>query len=581
MKHLGSVLAAMLLVLCLGCGGGGGGSNGGGGGSQELLDHQSVTIQNGGGRVQLPNATVTFPTNCIPASGQIDGSYWRGSLPKPTNDNQQLDPEYYTVSVPAAPQKDVQVSADIGTAEAWVQWSNGLLVPLEKAQEGSGLVITPDVIEPTKGPTVTVRLVIVRYRQNTELPTTFIEWGSRAHGTKALVLHGIGGSGKSMENLKDTLTSKGYGYVLAPDYDYNKHIDDIMGDVGDYVLRNFSAGTKFDLYAHSMGGLVGRGMIELNKLAPYVDRIFLLGTPNIGAGALKKDGYRHSFTWLVRLRGANNNDKRIRKIDDDTPSIVDMTPDSAFLQRLNSSNNPKNTANYFALAGTDHRNIPINLYPFEQSDGVVEISSAKWSGLQGRTRGRVFTDEIALNHSDLKKGDKIIGALQSFWDREGQAPQLETWFDPAVVKNPDWQGRWYPDFHIKERNGRSVKVIWVRFDEDDFYGKNRVKQWYLVPYPDNELFPYEYTEWNYDLPPEGHVGHLAYDGDIYSNWNDSPSEAWGGTTRVTVHAVDQYGKVIEATNTVIFRSDQHGDPTPPGKGKNRGESKARQGISAR
>ncbi|MCW5853385.1 MAG: alpha/beta hydrolase [Anaerolineae bacterium] len=180
----------------------------------------------------------------------------------------------------------------------------------------------------------------------------------------ALLVHGFGSSTDGMLAELATVFSKygvHYDHVLTFDYEtVRSGVRDAGTQLAD-ALRDLGFGPQdghyLDVFAHSMGTLVTRYMVEIAGGRRFVDRVFLAGPPNYGTGLANLKG---ALLWLVTL-GLNLTGSSLpamiagwalKLFDKTTVSLDDLTPSSTIVHDL------RNTARtgevlYHALAGTN------------------------------------------------------------------------------------------------------------------------------------------------------------------------------------------------------------------------------------
>lgn len=101
-------------------------------------------------------------------------------------------------------------------------------------------------------------------------------------GKNLLILHGIFSSSKSFMGTDDFAEYfyNDYDNILFYNYPSSRPIEDnamaLFGEISYYP------NVKFDIIAHSMGGLVSRYLIE-KRGSRNVDHLFMIGTPNFGS----------------------------------------------------------------------------------------------------------------------------------------------------------------------------------------------------------------------------------------------------------------------------------------------------------
>jgi hypothetical protein len=150
-----------------------------------------------------------------------------------------------------------------------------------------------------------------------------------------------------------------YDHVLTFDYEsFNTRIRDnaqILATTLTQLGFGPEDGISVDVFAHSMGGVVTRYLVDVFGGEKYIDRCFLAGTPNQGTvlanskrlvpwlGALLLNT---AFGPVPALLGA----WALRRISDDGVGAEDLCPGSDSLRALNSLTEPARVP-YFLLAG--------------------------------------------------------------------------------------------------------------------------------------------------------------------------------------------------------------------------------------
>ena len=115
-----------------------------------------------------------------------------------------------------------------------------------------------------------------------------------------LLIHGIIGNTKKMLELgKEVYYSKKYDAVLTFNYEnLNTPIDTTAGELLDYLkLVGIGKNKKVSILAHSMGGLVSRSLIEQMNGKDLVEKLVLVGTPNLGS-KFAGLGSKYLVQWL-------------------------------------------------------------------------------------------------------------------------------------------------------------------------------------------------------------------------------------------------------------------------------------------
>ncbi len=175
--------------------------------------------------------------------------------------------------------------------------------------------------------------------------------------TDVVLAHGLDDPGMVWMNLAPALHAAGHG-VSVLNYPNDQPIRDSARLFADELQSLFTGQTEeITIVAHSMGGLVSREMLSNPALGcegpdcrmPRVVRLIMVGTPNHGS-------------YLARFRGLGELREQIsRMIDGEAGWLdsifdgsgeagLDLIPDSAFLNELNSRAYPEGTAMY-VIAG--------------------------------------------------------------------------------------------------------------------------------------------------------------------------------------------------------------------------------------
>lgn len=125
-----------------------------------------------------------------------------------------------------------------------------------------------------------------------------------------LLVHGINDTGAIFQRMAPYLTQRGwcvYDLDLIPS-NGELGLDELAGQVADYVAATFAAEQPLDLVGFSMGGLVSRYYIQRLGGINRVQRFITIASP-------------HHGTWIAYASQC--------------PGCIQMRPDSTFLQDLN------------------------------------------------------------------------------------------------------------------------------------------------------------------------------------------------------------------------------------------------------
>jgi pimeloyl-ACP methyl ester carboxylesterase len=219
-----------------------------------------------------------------------------------------------------------------------------------------------------------------------------------------LLIHGLDEPGYIFDDLPPPLLADGYS-VARFEYPNDGPIADSADLLAEHLQLLRAAGVEHvDIVAHSMGGLVTRDVLTReehyggdgsgSERFPAIDRLIMLGTPHHGshfararlAAELKERVYRMFTTrqgWRLNFdrEGAGE-------------AGLDLLPDSAFLQELNSRPAPSHTRPTIVAGrwvpvdeALDGEAMPAWLDEWLKSvgdgvgDGVVTVESASWEAV--------------------------------------------------------------------------------------------------------------------------------------------------------------------------------------------------------
>ncbi len=181
-----------------------------------------------------------------------------------------------------------------------------------------------------------------------------------------LLVHGIIGDTRGMTQaigVRPNPLHAGYDAVLAFDYE-NLHtgIDDTAGLLRSQLAdAGLGSGTRLDIVAHSMGGLVSRWYVEHCGGAAFVDRLVMCGTPHGGSPwprveDLAISALAFGLNRLVDLSGAPGVAAMlvgflVQGVERVDVTLDQMAPGSPILTALAESGDPG--VRYVGIAG-DH-----------------------------------------------------------------------------------------------------------------------------------------------------------------------------------------------------------------------------------
>jgi pimeloyl-ACP methyl ester carboxylesterase len=151
-----------------------------------------------------------------------------------------------------------------------------------------------------------------------------------------------------------------YDHVLTFDYEsFNTRIRDNAGSLAEALrAAGFSPkdGVQVDVFAHSMGGLVARYLVEVFGGDTFVDRCFLIGVPNQGTVLASA---KRLVPWLGTLLLNSTLSSppgllaswALKRASDDGVGVDDLCPGSESLRALNAATGEARVR-YYCLTGS-------------------------------------------------------------------------------------------------------------------------------------------------------------------------------------------------------------------------------------
>ena len=182
-------------------------------------------------------------------------------------------------------------------------------------------------------------------------------------GDRPLVfIHGLGGRPGNFLGLKTYFASRGRTRSYVVDFGNAASIEvmaEHLASVIDEIIRcnDLADGATIDLVAHSMGGLVGRLLLDEERYRERVANLVTLGTP-------------HRGSHLARLAA--------------TRSVLDLRPGSAVLQTLDEQNfwGEEDTPDLTAFwSRSDTVVLPAESARFEQGQSIEIVGSTHYGYL--------------------------------------------------------------------------------------------------------------------------------------------------------------------------------------------------------
>lgn len=197
---------------------------------------------------------------------------------------------------------------------------------------------------------------------------------------------------------KDTVTylTDSHGYIVEPNngenlfifpYDWRKDIAfnaDLLDQKVNEVLNKYPAGTKVQILAHSMGGLVSREYIRNIDQAQKVDTLIELGTPNVGTPVFLAHLLYNKCAIELPWINCIINGYEVNKLVQNFPGAFEVLPSKKYYQLY-----------------ADQKDYPFN----DQRD--IDANG---------TKGELNYDQLKTLLANLNKNMGIFNIAESFHD---------------------------------------------------------------------------------------------------------------------------------------------------------------------
>ncbi len=232
----------------------------------------------------------------------------------------------------------------------------------------------------------------------------------------AVAVHGFSSDSASICIWLTTVLTKqalGYDHVLAFDYEslatgINENASK-LADALRAIELDVRPRLRVDLFAHSMGTMVTRCMVELWGGDAFVNRCFLAGPPNQGT---RLADTKKLVPWLatLALNGVGGwtpaaiAQWALGKVEADAVGVEDLRPSSVLLADLNRSTKSVSVS-YFVLAGNNSL--------LAQHDETM---------LQGLKRHLLQGVDLALDALFDDQNDMVINVRSMLTVRDGNYP---------------------------------------------------------------------------------------------------------------------------------------------------------------
>jgi pimeloyl-ACP methyl ester carboxylesterase len=212
-----------------------------------------------------------------------------------------------------------------------------------------------------------------------------------------------------------------YDHILTWDYDtFGTHAEETGKDFALALKQRCGFGPQDDItvhiYAHSMGCLISRCMIELHKGHEMVDRLVMAGPPNKGSPIIN---LTRGAAYLV-MTGLNQVSKvpaigmvgwPMKELYKRGEGWEDLVVDSPIIKKLNALDEPDNVP-YLVLAGKNlpkeqvarlnrlaHKVLDMSLDAIFGEDNDTAIGLSSLRGVRAETYPLLTIKELPCDHS--------------------------------------------------------------------------------------------------------------------------------------------------------------------------------------
>lgn len=333
----------------------------------------------------------------------------------------------------------------------------------------------------------------------------------------ALFVHGILSNGQNPDFADHIRQSHGYRNVYGVTYRFNDGVEANAHRLADLISSKNLPDKSVDIWAHSMGGLISRFMIEQNLCSLPVKRLYTLDTPHLGSA------WATPFSaWLDIMRIQLNGTGLVGAgiFFPSTQFVKDLVPGSQVTETLNKNYDPHRAeVDYFFVANS--------------RDGVVQEGSQVASGvlIEAHASGAFYRgtltagEEIQHNPLDRNMANRISSLLAAFRNHsvlkeEGGRIILTNGFpqfndnglqilSDAYTVNSE-QETWKWSLKINNTRSHSIVVEELIFANYDKNGQYHSQQWagkipgafpHVVTRIDHTVNPKESSSWQIETFP--------------------------------------------------------------------------------
>ncbi len=199
----------------------------------------------------------------------------------------------------------------------------------------------------------------------------------KSPGKNCVIIHGVSSNPLNMKELYKTIYNLNqYNNIIF----YQYASGDSITNNAEWLAKNITSNpdVKFDIIAHSMGGLVARYAVEQLGLDKNADKLIMIGTPNNGG----------NFTEFTSALFPKTSETLVESF----PGIHDLITGSKFYQINKDFNKEKIKTRYYVIAGD------IGGGHLVKSDIWVSVISATF----------LYIENEFVLEKDLTRGNEIV-----------------------------------------------------------------------------------------------------------------------------------------------------------------------------
>jgi pimeloyl-ACP methyl ester carboxylesterase len=383
-----------------------------------------------------------------------------------------------------------------------------------------------------------------------------------------VILHGIWSSSSEMEPVEQFLRSKGFEYVYRFDYKKNNNgdINQIASDLPSYLSSKFLEldndkvkWSRFDIVAHSAGGLVAR--VYINNNPNHVRKLVTIATPHDGSPAANILAYWKAnsghikydpSSWKAWNREDLTYDDRVQNLKDDVRYFAKedlfLGDYGIMVEQLTTPHEVVIGNNYLhSCAPSYWLQIP------EEGRNTLPLSDVKVMTMTKEEAGtfiKILNDNSHLVHSPLKDVSLlcIAGCMDKpgfFIEKNDGIVTVDSGIFSAKVLNQMWTEIHGTDHSaIKTRQDTLFYVV-------NFLNRGLVSSTHFAAYSPVRVHVYDEDERHTGFKSDGTFESQIPDSEYFEEGDASHVIAYGrGEYRVVYEAYDSGNATFSITRQV-------------------------------